>query len=442
MRITLRSVVDSDTFPDAVDVVVIGGGIIGASVSYELAKQGVSVALFEKGVIAGEQSGRNWGWVRQQNRDLYELPMAMQSLARWAALSAETGLDLGFRRAGIAYGTVNEQDVARWEAWGAKAKEMGFVSDILTAEQTRARLGGGAAWKGGLWSPLDGRAEPALAAPAIAIGAQKRGALVHQRCAVRALDISNGRVSGVWTERGRVKAERVICCGGAWSSRFCKQYGIELPSANILGTAFKTTPAPEIIHGCLSTGSVCLRRRDDGCYTVALAGRGQVDIAPQNIRYALKFYPLYRSNIAKKLGFRLNRSFFSGPEAAGRWTHRDVSPFEKMRVLDPAPDSGQLREALQQLVQLFPQLQGIGVDHAWGGWIDTTPDLVPVIDRIESVPGLFVASGFSGHGFGIGPGAGQLCAQLVNEQPLFTDITPYRLARFAHGAAMRQPQMM
>lgn len=442
MRIKINAVTDSPAFPEQVDVVVIGGGIIGTSVAYELAKQGVSVALFEKGAIGGEQSGRNWGWVRQQNRDLYELPLAMRSLQRWEELSGEIGLDLGFRRSGILYGTQNEADVARWEKWGRQAKQIGFVSHLLSPKEVHERLGDQARWVGGIWSPTDGRAEPSLAAPAIAVGAQKLGASIHQRCAVRGLDISAGRVSGVWTERGRVRASQVICCGGAWSSRFCKQYGIELPSANILGTAFKTTAAPEVIQGCLSMPELCIRRRLDGSYTVAIPGRGQLDLAPQNIRYATKFYPMFRSKIAKKLKLRLNGSFFNGPEAAGSWSNDAVSPFEKIRVLDPKPDRQILDEALRILVRAFPALEGIKIDHAWGGWIDTTPDLVPVIDEMQSVPGLFIASGFSGHGFGIGPGAGLLCAQLMTNHRLFTDITPYRLARFAKGKAIREPQMM
>ncbi|WP_286867963.1 NAD(P)/FAD-dependent oxidoreductase [Pantoea sp. UBA5035] len=442
MRIKINAVTDSPAFPDQVDVVVIGGGIIGTSVAYELAKQGVAVALFEKGAIGGEQSGRNWGWVRQQNRDLYELPLAMRSLQRWEELGGEIGLDLGFRRSGILYGSQNEADVARWEKWGKQAQQIGFVSHLLSPKEVHERLGDQARWVGGVWSPTDGRAEPSLAAPAIAVGAQKLGASVHQRCAVRCLDISAGRVTGVWTERGRVRASQVICCGGAWSSRFCKQYGIDLPSANILGTAFKTTAAPEVIQGCLSMPDLCIRRRLDGSYTVAIPGRGQLDLAPQNIRYATKFYPMYRSKIAKKLKLRLNGSFFNGPEAAGRWSNDAVSPFEKIRVLDPEPDRQILNEALGILVRAFPALEGIKIDHAWGGWIDTTPDLVPVIDEMPRVPGLFIASGFSGHGFGIGPGAGLLCAQLMTNRPLFTDIAPYRLARFDKGNAIREPQMM
>ena len=121
----IDEVTDSEGFPERCDVAVIGGGIIGVSTAYELARRGVQVALLEKGVIGCEQSGRNWGWVRQQNRDLHELPLAMQSLKRWSELSEELGEDIGFRKAGILYGTEHQSDVAQWESWLARAREVG-----------------------------------------------------------------------------------------------------------------------------------------------------------------------------------------------------------------------------------------------------------------------------------------------------------------------------
>lgn len=126
MRVKVDTVANSKTFPEQADVVIIGGGIIGTSICYELAQRGVSVALFEKGCIGGEQSSRNWGWVRQQNRDLFELPLAMYSLQRWETLSQEIGIDLGFRRTGILYGTTRESDMAKWEAWGKKLRRKVF----------------------------------------------------------------------------------------------------------------------------------------------------------------------------------------------------------------------------------------------------------------------------------------------------------------------------
>lgn len=212
----IDEVTDSEGFTNHCDVAVIGGGIVGVSTAYELARRGISVALLEKGVIGGEQSGRNWGWVRQQNRDLHELPLAMQSLKRWSELSQELGEDIGFRRAGILYGTEHQADIAQWEAWLMLARERGFSSQILTARELAARIPSARAnWVGGLWSGTDGRAEPFKSSPAIARGAQRLGAKIYQTCAVRGLDLSAGHVSGVYTERGRISAGQVVLAGGA-----------------------------------------------------------------------------------------------------------------------------------------------------------------------------------------------------------------------------------
>ncbi|SAK86375.1 FAD dependent oxidoreductase [Caballeronia pedi] len=439
----IDEVTNSEGFPDRCDVAVIGGGIVGVSIAYELARRGVSAVLLEKGVIGGEQSGRNWGWVRQQNRDLYELPLAMQSLARWSELGDELDEDVGFRRAGILYGTEHQSDVAQWESWLARAREVGFNSQILSARELAARIPSGRAkWAGGLWSVTDGRAEPSKAAPAIARGAQRLGAKVYQNCAVRALDTSAGRVSGIWTERGRLAAETVVVAGGAWSALFCQRHGIDLPAINVMGTALRTAEAPGVIEGCFAGPSFALRRRLDGGYTIAVPGYGRVELAPQNLRHSVKFRTMFRSKIDKKLKIRVGASFFHGPEASANWRDGDISPFEQTRVLDPRPDKEWLQRALQNVASVFPELSGLRIAHAWAGAIDTTPDLIPVISKVDAKPGLVIASGFSGHGFGLGPGVGMLVSRLVMGDAPQCDIAPFRLTRFSDGSKLASPEMM
>ncbi|MDR5777504.1 MULTISPECIES: FAD-binding oxidoreductase [unclassified Caballeronia] len=439
----LDEVANSEGFPERCDVAIIGGGIIGVSAAYELVRRGVSVVLLEKGVIGGEQSGRNWGWVRQQNRDLYELPLAMHSLKRWSELSEELGEDIGFRRAGILYGTEHQSDLAQWESWLVRAREVGFSSEILSARALAARTPSGRAkWAGGLWSATDGRGEPSKAAPAIARGAQRLGAKVYQNCAVRTLDMSAGRVSGIWTERGLLAADTVVLAGGAWSALFCQHHGIDLPAINVIGTALRTAEAPQVIDGCFSGPEFALRRRLDGGYTIAVPGYGRVELAPQNLRHSIKFRTMFRSKLKKKLKIRVGSSFFHGPEAGADWRDDDVSPFERMRVLDPEPDREWLQRALENVASVFPTLSGLRIAHAWAGAIDTTPDLIPVISKVDAKPGLVIASGFSGHGFGLGPGAGLLASQLVLDEAPDFDIGRYRLARFTDGTKLTHPQMM
>src|SRR6476661_558055 len=118
----LRHIETSPNPPARADVVVIGGGIIGVFTAYYLARRGLSVAVVEKGRIGAEQSSRNWGWCRQQNRDARELPMATKSLDLWERFAAETGENTGFRRCGLLYLSNDDEELATWSRWGDFAR--------------------------------------------------------------------------------------------------------------------------------------------------------------------------------------------------------------------------------------------------------------------------------------------------------------------------------
>src|SRR5258708_6019018 len=156
--------VESDTvLPNRADVVVIGGGIAGSSAAYFLAKKGLSVALVEKGCIAGEQSSRNWGWCRQQNRAYVELDLAKRSLELWDDLKAVG--DTGFRRTGLVMVTNDESQMAQWQLWADKAREHQIHSRILTAAEVAERVPGCTEkWIGGLSADPEGRGGPPKAA--------------------------------------------------------------------------------------------------------------------------------------------------------------------------------------------------------------------------------------------------------------------------------------
>jgi len=443
MPAPIRYVQDSPDFPDAADVVVIGAGIAGAAATWYLAKQGLKVVLIEKGLVGAEQSSRNWGWCRQQNRDERELPLVIEALRGWEQLSQETGEELGFRRSGLVYATRNEADIAAWDKWGQMAKQYGVRSDILNARQAKAMTPGSTTdWLGGVSAPTDGAAEPRLAAPGIVIGAQKNGAQVFQQCAVRGLDITAGRVSGVVTERGLIKTSRVICAAGAWTSMFCRRHGLDLPLGNVIGTAFRTQPIRQAITVPFYTERFACRPQLDGNYTVSVSGRGRLEPGAQGLRYLKQFYPTFKSrrkNLTLNLGIK---PFFHGPEAMGRWDLDSVSPFERMRILDPAADRSVVENGLAAMRREFPALANLKVAQAWGGMIDSTPDAIPVISTVAKLPGLVLSAGFSAHGFGIGPGAGRLAAELATDATPVVDPTPYRYSRFTDGSALDAPGMM
>src|SRR5689334_7296305 len=172
----LRPIETSPGLALRADAVVIGGGIIGMFTAYYLARRGLSVVVVEKGRVGAEQSSRNWGWCRQQNRDARELPMASKSLDLWDRFAAETGEDTGFRRCGLLYLSNDDAELAHWASWRDFAKGAGVNSIMLNGRQAAQRgQATGREWKGGVFSPSDGTADPAKAAPAVARAFMKLG---------------------------------------------------------------------------------------------------------------------------------------------------------------------------------------------------------------------------------------------------------------------------
>lgn len=219
-----------ERLPAEVDVVIVGGGILGSTAAYFLAKRGLSVALLEKGHVACEQSSRNWGWCRQQNRDRRELALSVISMRLWDELTRDINRDLGFRRCGLVSATHDEAVLAGWERWREVAREYEVDTRMLSRAEVAERVPEARdKWVGGTYSGRDGKAEPALAAPAIAEGARALGATIHQECAARALDLANGKIAGVHTEKGYIRTSAVLCAAGAWSSRFLRPLGISFP---------------------------------------------------------------------------------------------------------------------------------------------------------------------------------------------------------------------
>ena len=443
MPAPLRLVQDSIHFPDSVDVVVIGAGIAGAATCWELTQKVYRVAVIEKGLVGAEQSSRNWGWCRQLNRDEREIPLIMHALQRWHALSDEIGMDVGFRASGLVYATRTEKDIRNWDNWGKMAKQYGIRSRMLSAAEAKAMTPGSTtAWNGGVHSPDDGHADPALAAPGLMEAAVKKGALLFQRCAVRGLDISAGRVSGVITERGLIKTASVVCAAGAWTSLFCRRHGIDLPAGNVIGSAFRTCPVEQLITMPFYTDAFACRPRLDGGYTIALSGTGRLEPGFQGLRYAREFFPLYKArrlNLQTKIRLA---SFLTGPESRASWSMEGISPFEKTRVLDPQVSDGVVEKGLAAIGNEFPALASLRVSQAWGGVIDCMPDDIPVISTVPQLPGLILSSGYSGHGFGIGPGAGRLTADLVTGDAPIVDPAAFRYSRFRDGSSMKKPGMM
>src|SRR5262249_1254225 len=209
-----------------------------------------------------------------------------------------------------------------------------------------------------------------------------------------------------------------------------------LPQLGVVASVMRTERldgGPEI---SASGGPFGYRKRMDGGYTVSTVGARLVDIVPDSFR----LFPYYLPMIGihwKKLRFRFGRRFVEEWHTPRRWALDAASPFEDMRVLDPAPDHFLLDRARSGIAEAFPAFRTVPVAETWAGMIDVTPDAIPVISAVDKLPGFFVATGFSGHGFGVGPGAGRLVADMVMAKAPLVDPAPFRLERFSDGSKPR-----
>ena len=427
----------SDPLPEAVEVVVIGAGVVGVSTAYFLAKSGVRVAVFEKGRVAGEQSSRNWGWVRQQGRDPAELPIVMESNRIWRGLAEETGeRDLAFTECGCLYVATGPDQMSRWEEWREMASRHQLDSRLLARQEVGALVPDlNGRWAGGIFTPSDGRAEPFVAVPALARAARRLGATVVENCAVRTVETGAGKVTAVHTERGRVGAQGVVLAGGAWTTYFASNLGLDLPQLTVRATVGRTNPVGGRESPAVYSPGLCLRRRADGGYTVAVGDLIEHYVGPRSFRYLSKFRPLLRASV-RSLRFVGGppRGFPGSWGSRRRWTAEEITPFEKTRVLNPPPSETVLRRISARLPVQAPRLAEAGMAEVWAGMIDVTPDAVPYLCEAPSPRGLFIGTGMSGHGFGIGPGAGRVLADLVQGRPHGHDITRFRFERFSDGS--------
>lgn len=429
-----KPILSDHQLPQKVDVAVIGGGIIGVMTALTLAERGVSVALFEKGVIAGEQSSRNWGWCRQMGRDLREIPLILESLKQWRGMNERVGAETGYRQAGIVYLCRDEKQLAERRAWLEKARRFG-VSSETTGPNRVAHLvpGAATAFAGALYTHDDGRAEPELAVPAMAEAARICGAKIYTNCAVRGIETSAGRVSAVVSERGPVACSSVVLAGGAWSRLFCRNLKLTLPQLKVLSSVMRTAPlsgAPEV---STAGDDYAFRKRLDGGYTVAHGAISISPITPDSFNFFFQFLPALKAEW-KSMRLRIGARYSLESGWPTDWELDQVTVFERVRVLDPKPVEWVLEAARKNLSAAFPIFAKMQVAQSWAGMIDVTPDAVPVISPVDSIPGLVIATGFSGHGFGIGPGAGALAADLVMGNRPVVDPHPFRFSRFSDGS--------
>ncbi len=363
------------------DVAVIGGGTVGCSTALHLRRRSASVVLLERGLCGGQASGVNYGGVRQQGRELAELPLAMRSREMWGRLAEIVGSDCEFTASGHVKLARSDADMAELEAYREAVQPFGLALELLGRNDLRARypfLGDAAV--GGSLCADDGQANPRLVAPAFARAARSAGADVREHA-----QVIEARHDGthflVRTAEGiEVRATALVNVAGAWGHEIAARFGESVPQSVIAPNMCVTEPLPYFM---VPNFGVC----GGGVYVRQIP----------------------RGNI-----------IFGGGRAVADRDHVRAYPVAKTSL-----------DAARQTIALVPRLRHAHIIRTWTGIEGAMPDNIPVIGPSRTTPGLFHAFGFSGHGFQLGPATGAVLAELILDGATPTEIAAFDIGRFA-----------
>ena len=416
------------------DVVVVGAGIVGCATAYFLARRGVRVVVVERAAAPGEQSRKNWGFVRQQGRDPLEMPLVMEANRLWQGLERELNANIEWVQGGNLALAADEVRMARFVDWLPVAREFGLDTRLLRTRDLDGVVPGLAGgWVGGMHTPGDGHADPEKATDAFARAAVAHGARLDLQCAVQGVSTRAGAVSRIVTERGEIRTPVVVCAAGAWSARLARTLGLSLPQRWVRGTVARTTPAPALTACAVWGPGVAFRQRRDGSFTIAAGSALDHDVTLDSLRQLRFFMPNYWKN-RTLFRFHVGRPLLASLAAALPGSAARRQPLVWDRGLEPRPNPAKVRRSLAELQRVLPSLPPLGIARSWAGYIDAAPDLVPVLGEVPGLRGFLLATGFSGHGFAMGPIAGRLVSELILDGKPSLDIAGFRFSRFAEGA--------
>ena len=429
MTTSLRSVFADCAFPASTDVVVIGGGIVGVVAALTLAERKISVALLEKGIIAGEQSSRNLGWIRKTSRDIADLPLAVEADRLWAEMPKRIGCEVGYERCGVMFLGQKDEEMAVHERWVSEAEAYNTGTCLLSSKEVdRLVPHGKRRWAGGIYTASDGKAEPAIAVSAMAEAALRKGAKIFQNCAVRTISTAGGKIDGVITEKGKIECSNVLLAGGIWSRRFLGNLGISLPTLPLVCHVLRTHPMEGPTHISVGGPDFSFRKHQDGGYVITQRSALNAPLTLDHLLIGWKYARQLRDQY-KFLRISLGADFSRDLMLGRSWDSDKTSPFERVRTNNPEVENSLIEEALENLGKAWPAFKESSIAESWAGVIDVTPDSNPMIDNVAELPGLTVATGFSGHGFGTGPAAGQLAADLVGNCTPLVSPDIYKFSR-------------
>lgn len=346
------------------DVIVVGGGVIGCSIAWHLARRGVGVTVIEERGIAAAASGASAGGVRQQGRDPREMPLAIAAIARWATLADELAADLHYYREGHVTVYEDEAEQALAQSSVEAQRALGLDISLVAGQELHELVPGlGEQVLFGAYTADDGHADPARTTRAFAAAAQRDGATLMLGAAVTGLLVDGDRVTGVVTEERSMLADHVILAAGAWTRVLVSALGVDLPLEPVGLQMIRTRPMPALLRQVVGANArrLSLKQLRDGSYLIGGGWPGDPDM---------------RAGIG---------------------------------YLRPESIAGSRKDS----AAIFPVLHETEIDRAWVGVEAIAADEVPVIGPLPGIGRLTVAAGFSGHGFALSPIVGQLVAELV-----------------------------
>lgn len=428
----------STALPKTADVVIVGGGIVGAATAQALARAGLKPLVLEKGAFGGAVSGASLACISTHMMDLEELPLLAWTRARWAELDAEIG-GFEYNRCGQLRFIAREADIAVAEGWIAAERAAGLTPELLDPAAVRevepALTGPILAAS---WSALDAVVNPFLAVRALLADAQRHGATVRAHTPVTAIRTEGGRVTGVTTPDGAVDTPHVVLAAGPWAAKLAAPLGVVLPmlprKAQCLATVRVPPVVRRVVGACESAGGV-----EAGYTQIQQAREGQVlfntVLAGGTVQSPAGTETSSGGNASEGIGSGSRpHGGGEGPAGAGGASATAVHATVAPPSFVPPVDLAFVRDSVETLLWLFPGLGEIQVLRSWVRYEAVTPD-----SRFVAGPagpdGLWIAAGDNGTGFVRSPAIGRLITDgILGRTPPF-DAALYRADRFAPAAA-------
>jgi sarcosine oxidase subunit beta len=378
--------------PDYVDVVIVGGGVMGASTAFHLAEAGVSVLLCEKNELASGSTSKAAGGVRANFSDTFNVALGARSLDLFSRFQERPGYEIDLHRPGYLFALTKPEDVKLFESsteihkeFGVESKmltpaEAALISPLLNVEDVLACS----------FTPNDGHCTPESVVIGYALGAKRLGAVVLTQTEVIEIELSGDEIVAVQTNHGRVKTNTVINCAGAWSPVIGQMVGLTLPVTPYRRELVITEPLNEDFEDLPKS-------------------------MPMTIDYSSSLY-WHREGRGLLMGF----SDKTNPP--GFETTKDPEFLEKLGEI---------------AATRAPRLLDIGIGRGWVGLYEVTPDHNAILGEFKKISRFFYATGFSGHGFLQGPAIGEILRDLYLDKEPFVDISPLSADRFASPNLLR-----